>query len=66
MLVVDVSQTWNLPGRRPITPQLISMNDVWNAVLTQKPDQERLRSPGIAVTLEKDVEYEPVLVHCTP
>jgi len=36
------------------------------AVFTQKPDQERLRGLGTTVTLQKNIEHEPVLVHGSP
>ena len=64
LLVVDVSQPWNLPDRRSVTLQLIGVNNLWNVVFTQEPDPERLCGFGIAVALEQDVEHETVLVLC--
>ena len=66
LLMVDIDQTWDLPDRSAVTPQLIGVNDLWNIVFTQQPGQEGLRSLSIAVTLEEDVEHETVLVHCSP
>ncbi|MDV6376594.1 hypothetical protein ORD21_18530 [Deinococcus sp. ZS9-10] len=34
VLVVDVSQAWDLPDRGSVTPELIRMNDLWDTMLT--------------------------------
>ena len=64
--MVDVDQTGELPDRRPVAPELIGVNELWDVVFTQQPGQESLRSLSIAVTLEEDVEHETVLDHCSP
>ena len=66
LLVVDVNQTWELPDRRPVTAQLIGVNDFRDIVFTQEPDQERLRGLGIEVTLVEGALHEAVLIHCFP
>jgi len=66
VLMVDVSQAQKLPDGRPVTLELISMNDLWNVVFTEQTNQKCLRGLGIAVTLEEDVEHETVLIYCSP
>ena len=66
LLVVDVDQTGELPDRRPIAPELIGVNDLWDVIFTQQSDQERLRGHGVAVALQQNFEHEAVLVHRSP
>ena len=66
LLVVDVDQASDLLDRSAVTPQLIGVNDLWNIVFTQKPDQEGFRSFSVPVALKEDIEHETVLVHCSP
>ena len=42
------------------------MDDLWDIVFTQEPDQERLRGLGIEVTLVEGALHEAVLIHCFP
>ena len=64
LLAVDVDQAWDFPDRSAVTPQLIGMNDLWDIIFTQKPDQEGFRGLGVAVALQQNFEHEAVLVHC--
>ena len=66
MLVVDVDHTRDFPDGRPVTPKLIGVNDLWEVMLTQEPSQEGLRGFSVSVSLEENIEHEPVLVHCSP
>ena len=66
LLVVDVDQAGDLPDRSTVAPQLIGVNDFWDIVFTQEPDQEGFRGLGISVALKEDIEHETVLVHCSP
>ena len=66
LLVVDVDQAWDLPDRSVVVQQLIGVNDFWDIVFTQKPDQEGFCGLGIAEALQQNFEHETVLVHCPP
>ena len=66
LLVVDVDQAWDLQNRSAVTPQLIGVNDFWDIVFTQKPDQEDFRGLGVAVALQQNFEHEAVLVYRSP
>ena len=66
LLVVDALQARELSNRGSVAAELVGMDDLWNVVFTQKPDQERLRCLGIAVALQEEVKHEPVLVHGPP
>ena len=66
LLVVDVSQARDLSNRGSVTPELVGMDDLWDIVFTQEPDQERLRGLGIEVTLVEGALHEAVLIHCFP
>ena len=66
LLVVDIDQPWELSDRSIIAAQMIGLNDLWDIVFTQEPDQKGLCSLSIAVALEEDIKHEAVLVHCSP
>ena len=66
MLVVDVDQAGYLSDRGPVAVQLIGMNDLWEIIFSQQPGQEGLRGFSVSVSLEENIEHEPVLVHCSP
>ena len=66
MLVVDLSQAWEVSDRGSITPELVGVNDVWDIIFSQQSGQEGLRRLGIPVPLKENVEHESVLVHCSP
>ena len=66
LLVVDVDQTGELLDRRPVAPELIGVNELWDVVFTQQPGQERLRGLGVAVALQQNFEHEAVLVYRSP
>ncbi len=51
LLVIDVSQTWDLPDRGSVTAKLISVNDLWDIVFPQQPGQEGLCGLGIPMSL---------------
>lgn len=55
--VIDVSQTPALTDGSSITPELVSVNDLWNVVFTQKSGQEGLRNSLVTVMLEQNVEH---------
>jgi len=66
LLVVDVDQTGELPDRRPVAPELIGVNDLWDVVFTQQSGQEGFCGLGVAVALQQNFEHEAVLVHRSP
>jgi len=66
LLVVDVDQTWDLSDRGAITLELVGMDNLWDIVFSQQPGQEDLRHFGVPMPLKQDVEYEAVLVDCSP
>ncbi len=66
LLMLDVSQTRDLPDRGSVTAKLVGMNGLWNVVFNQQPGQEGVRSVGIPVLLKQNVEHEAVLVHSPP
>ena len=66
ILVVDVSQTRDLPDRDSLTPWPIGVNDFWDVILTQEASQESLCSFHVTVPLKQDIEYKPVLVDRSP
>ncbi len=66
LLVVDVDQARDLSNRGSVAAELVGMDDVWNIVFTQKPDQERLRGLGIAVALQSQVAAGGAPVVYTP
>ena len=66
LLMVDIDQARNLPNRGSIAPELIGTDRVWDTIFSQKPHHEVLGGLSIAVSLEQDIEHEPVLVHCPP
>ena len=66
LLVVDVRQTRDLPDRGPITPQLIGVNDLWDAIFTQQSGQESLCGFGVSMPLKQNIEHEAVLINGPP
>jgi len=66
LLVVDVCQTRNFPDRRPITPELIGTDGLWDGIFAQKLGQKSPRCFRVSVPLEQDVQYEAVLVYRPP
>ena len=36
-LVINLCQARDLPDRSSVTPELVSMNDLWNIVFSQQP-----------------------------
>ena len=64
--MVDIDQARDLPDRRPVAPELIGVNDLWDLVFTQQSGQEGFRGLGVAVALQQNFEHEAVLVHCSP
>ena len=66
LLVVDISEGRDLPDRGCVAAELISMNDLWDVILTQEAGQKGLRSFRVSVPLKENVEYEAVLIHGLP
>ena len=66
LLMVDVDQAGDLSNRGSVTAELIGMVDLWDIVFSQQPGQEGLRRFGVPMPLKEDVEYETVLVYCSP
>ena len=64
--MVDVDQARDFPDRSSVTSQLIGVNDLWDIVFIQEPDQKSFRGFSVAVPLKEDIEHESVLVHSTP
>ncbi|BDP43272.1 hypothetical protein DAETH_32410 (plasmid) [Deinococcus aetherius] len=54
------------PQGRPVTPQLVGVNDLWDVVLAQQADEKGPRRPGISVFLEEDVQHVPTFVDRPP
>ena len=48
LLVVDVDQTGELPDRRPVAPELIGVNDLWDIIFTQQPRKEGFRGFSVS------------------
>ena len=44
-LVVDVDQARELLDRSAVTPQLIGVNDFWDIIFIEQPDQEGVVLP---------------------
>jgi len=66
LLVVDMRQSRDFPDRRPITPELIGTDDLWDGIFAQKLIQKTLPRFRISVPLEQDIQHEAVLVHRPP
>ena len=49
--MVNIIEHRKFPDRRSVTSQPIGVNDLWDSVFTQEPDQERFRGLGIMRTL---------------
>ena len=52
LLVIGVDQARKLSDRRPVAPQLIDVNDLWDIVFDQEASQKCLRGFRVAVTLK--------------
>ena len=48
LLMVDIDQTWDLPDRSAVTPQLIGVNDLWDIIFTQQPRKEGFRGFSVS------------------
>lgn len=66
VLVIAVSQTWNLPDCGPVTPQLIGLNDLWDIVFTQKKGHKGVCHFSVPVSLKEDIKHETVFIYCSP
>jgi hypothetical protein len=66
LLMVDVDQAGNLSDRGSVAAELIGMDDLWDIVFSQQPGQDVFRCFAVPMTLEKNVEHEPVFVHGPP
>ena len=54
------------PQGRPVAPQLVGVNDVWDVVLAEQVDEKGLGRLGIAVFLEEDVQHLPRFIDGPP
>jgi hypothetical protein len=66
LLVESVSQAWDFSDRGSVALKLISVNDLWDVILTQERSQESLCSFRVTVPLKQDIEYETLLVDRSP
>jgi len=66
LLVVDVSQARDLSNRGPVAAKLIGMDDLWDIIFSQQPDQEGFRRFGVTMPLKGEVKHETMLVHGLP
>jgi len=66
LLVINVDQTRDFPDRSSVAAELIGMDDLWAIVFSQQPGQEGLYRFGVPIPLEKNVEYEALLVDRPP
>jgi len=64
--MVDARQARDLSDCGPIAAELIGMDDLWNIVCSQQPNQEGLRRSSVPMPLKEDVEHEAVLIHGPP
>ena len=62
LLVIDALQAQECSDGSPVAPQPIGVDDLWYVVFTQQAGQEGRRSFGIAMSLQKNIEHETVLV----
>lgn len=66
LLVIDALQARTLSDRRRVAPQLISMDNLWNVILTQEASREGLCRSSVPMPLKEDVEHEALLVDRSP
>ena len=64
--MVDVEQARDLPDRGSVAAELVSMNDVWDIIFSQKSGQKSLLRLGIPMPLKENVEHEAVLIYRAP
>ena len=55
-----------LTQRRPVAPQLVGVNGLWNAIFTEQADEKGSGCLGISMFLKEDVEDGPVFVDRAP
>ncbi len=55
-----------LTKSRPITPELVSVDRLWNVVLTQEADKEGLGCLSIAVPLKDNVQHDAMFINRPP
>jgi len=66
LLMVDLSQAWNLSKRDSVAAELIGMDDFRNIVLSQQLGQEGLCSFSLPASLKENIEHGYALVHSPP
>jgi hypothetical protein len=66
LLVVKVGQAGERSDGRAVPPQLIGVNDLCDIVFTHESGQECLRSVGVALALNEDVEHDLAFVDRPP
>ena len=64
--MVDVEQAREFPDRGSVAAELVSMNDVWDIIFSQKSGQKSLLRLGIPMPLKENVEHEAVLIYRAP
>ena len=64
--MVNVYQARYLSNRTPVTPELISMDDLWDIIFSQQLDQEGFRRFGVPMPLKENVEHETILINGPP
>ena len=64
--VLHTVEHGKLTQRRPVAPQLVGVNGLWNAIFTEQADEKGSGCLGISMFLKEDVEDGPVLVYRPP
>ena len=64
--VLRSAEHGEFPRGRPVAPQLIGVDDLWDVVLAQQADEKGLGRFSITVFLEEDVQHVPTFVNCPP
>jgi hypothetical protein len=66
LLMVDLLKCWKFSDGGPVTGKFVRADRLWDVIFAEQASQERSCRFGISVTLQQDVEHDPVLVHGSP